>query len=330
MYLLQQDLQSVDELEPTTFSDLGMKESDIEEILRSNINILCRDEESLLILGQQVRDEKLGRSDLTAVDNDGNVVLIEIKRDMRDIVGRREPFEMQAVRYAASYATLRSVDEMVKVVYAPYIEKNRREFELGVLTSYETGIRKLSEFLQDNDAEDAFNARQRVILVSSEFNDQTLSTVSWLNSNGVDISCFQLTPYRISGSVLLDVEKILPLAESSDYYVSLFESGRPGRPPRGLTKRRNLPRIDAMLEWGVVEPGDTIIAKNRGDRATLLANGNVSVDGEEMAMHKWLAGVFGWSSIETYAFSVHEPTGKSLSEIRQEYMERQEEDDLDL
>ena len=85
-----------------------------------------------------------------------------------------------------------------------------------------------------------------------------------------------------------------------------------------------------MLEWGVVEPGDTIIAKNREDRATLLANGNVSVDGEEMAMHKWLTGVFGWSSIQTYVFAVHEPTGKSLSEIRREYMERQEEDDLDL
>jgi RecB family endonuclease NucS len=72
------------------FSELGMQENDIEEILRCSIDILCDEEESMLIVGRQVQNEKVARSDLTAVDNNGNIVLIEIKRDRKDIENRKE------------------------------------------------------------------------------------------------------------------------------------------------------------------------------------------------------------------------------------------------
>ena len=127
-------------IEYTTFSELNMLESDIEEILRNSIEMLCDDEESMLIVGRQVRNQSRGRSDLTAIDNNGNIVLIEIKRDKNDIVGRSEAFEFQAIRYAASYATINEIEDLVEKVYAPYIEKYRDEFELGELTSYELGI----------------------------------------------------------------------------------------------------------------------------------------------------------------------------------------------
>jgi len=135
MYIIK-DKRAV-KVESVTFSELGLQEADIEEILRCNIDMLCGDEESMLIVGRQVKNEKLGRSDLTAVDNNGSIVLIEIKRDMKDIENRKEAFEFQAIRYAASYATIESPDELVKNVFAPYIEKYRSEFELGELTSYD-------------------------------------------------------------------------------------------------------------------------------------------------------------------------------------------------
>ena len=100
-----------EKMKAVTFSELGMQESHIEEILRCCIDMLCDDEESMLIVGRQVKNEKLGRSDLTAVDNNGNIVLIEIKRDRNDIENRKEAFEFQAIRYAASYATIESVDD---------------------------------------------------------------------------------------------------------------------------------------------------------------------------------------------------------------------------
>lgn len=190
-------------IEAVTFTELGIQESEIEEILRTGIDMLCDDEESMLIIGRQVKNEKLGRSDLTAVDNNGNIVLIEIKRDRKDIENRKEAFEFQAIRYAASYATIEGTDDLVKKVYAPYIEKYRSEFELGELTSYELGIRKLNEFLKVTGSENNFNKKQKIILAASDYDEQTLSAVAWLNSNNVDMSCFKLIPYKIGNEVYI-------------------------------------------------------------------------------------------------------------------------------
>jgi len=314
-----------DRIEPVTFSKLNMLENDIEEILRNSIDMICDEEESMLIVGRQVRNEKNGRSDLTAIDNNGNIVLIEIKRDRKDIEHRKEAFEFQAIRYAASYATIEEIDELVTNVYAPYIEKYKNEFDLGELTSYELGIRKLNEFLKINDAEKNFNKKQRIVLVASDFDEQTLSAVAWLDSNNVDISCYRLTPYELKEEIYFNIEKLLPTSDYNDYYVNLMDKSDLIKGTKTTkTKRRSLPKIDAMLEWGVVKEGDIIVAKNKEDEATLLSNGHVSVDGEEKSIQSWLKEIFGWSSVQTYAFTVHKETGKTLSEIRKEYMENKE------
>lgn len=318
-------------IEPVTFSELNMTENDIEEILRNSIDMICDEEESMLIVGRQVRNEKNGRSDLTAVDNNGNIVLIEIKRDRKDIEHRREAFEFQAIRYAASYATIEKTDDLVKKVYAPYIEKYRSEFELGELTSFELGIRKLNEFLQINDAQKNFNEKQRIILVASDFDEQTLSAVAWLNSNNVDMSCYRLTPYKLNEDLFFYVEKLLPVTNYDDYYVNLMDKSLIAT-ASGEKKiiRRSLPKIDLMLEWGVVKEGDIIVAKGREDEGRLLSNGNVMVNGEEKSMQAWLKEIYGWSSVQTYVFAVHKETGKTLSQIREEYMTQKETKNIEL
>lgn len=318
--------KKAEKIEAVTFSDLGMLENDIEEILRCSVDMLCDDEDSMLIVGRQVKNDKLGRSDLTAVDNNGNIVLIEIKRDRKDIESRKEAFEFQAIRYAASYATIESPDDLVKKVYAPYIEKYRSEYELGELTSYELGIRKLNEFLKINEAEKNFNKKQKIILVASDFDEQTLSAVAWLNSNNVDMSCFKLTPYKLHEDVYLHTEKLLPVTKCDDYYVNLMDKTLPAivKKNKDIT-RRSLPKIDAMLDWGVVKEGDIIVAKGREEEGTLLANGNVMADGKEKSMQVWLKEIYGWSSVQTYVFAVHKESGKTLSQIREEYMEQQAE-----
>ena len=308
-----------------------MTENDIEEVLRNSIDMICDEEESMLIVGRQVRNEKNGRSDLTAVDNNGNIVLIEIKRDRKDIEHRKEAFEFQAIRYAASYATIDKIDDLVKKVYAPYIEKYRSEFELGELTSFELGIRKLNEFLRVNDAQKNFNEKQRIILVASDFDEQTLSAVAWLNSNNVDMSCYRLTPYKLNEDIFFYVEKLLPVTNYDDYYVNLMDKSAVTTVTgdKKIT-RISLPKIDLMLEWGVVKEGDIIVAKGREDEGRLLSNGNVMVNGEEKSMQAWLKEVYGWSSVQTYVFAVHKETGKTLSQIREEYMAQKETENTEI
>ena len=85
-----------------------------------------------------------------------------------------------------------------------------------------------------------------------------------------------------------------------------------------------------MLDWGVVKAGDIITAKGTVSESELRANGNVVVNGEEMIMQTWLKEIYGLSSVQTFAFAIHEDTGKTLSQIREEYLKQKETDNTEL
>jgi hypothetical protein len=51
--------------------------------------------------------------------------------------------------------------------------------------------------------------------------------------------------------------------------------------------------MDTLLEWGVVQAGDIIMAKDHNDEVTLLSNGNVKMNGVEQSMQKWLKEIYG-------------------------------------
>lgn len=307
-------------IEDLTFSDLNMKVDSIEEILRQNIDMICNDEESLLLVGQQVKNQIQARSDLIAVDQDGNLVLIELKRDKKDIEHRKEALEFQAIRYAASCATIQSTDELIQNLFAPYVEKHREEFGNKELSSNEVARRILETFLETNNVA-KFNDRQRIILIASEFDDQTLSAVAWLNSNQVDISCYCLIPFKVDNHLLIHSQKILPIADYEDFYIGIKDKVSLGKTPKRDISRRSLPNIRSLLEWGVVSDGDIIVAKGRTDEATLTGDGKVITPNGPLSLQQWLKSIFGWSSVQTYAFAVQKSSGKTLFELRQNYME---------
>ena len=307
-------------IEDLTFSDLNMKEDSIEEILRQNIDMICNDEESLLLVGQQVKNQIQARSDLIAVDQDGNLVLLELKRDQKDIEHRKEALEFQAIRYAASCATIQSTDELIQNLFAPYVEKHREEFGNKELSSNEVARRMLETFLETNNVA-KFNNRQRIILIASEFDEQTLSAVAWLNSNQVDISCYCLIPLKVDNHLLIHSQKILPIADYEDFYIGIKDKASLGKAPKRDISRRSLPNIRSLLEWGVVSDGDIIVAKGRTDEATLTGDGKVITPNGPLSLQQWLKSIFGWSSVQTYAFAVQKSSGKTLFELRQNYME---------
>lgn len=321
MYLLNR--HQLTKIEETTFTELGMKENDIEEIIRNNVDMLCDDEEAMLVVGQQVKNNLNAISDLTAIDNNGDIVLIEIKRDKKDIENRKEAFEFQAIRYAASCATIKSTDELIQNVFAPYVEKHKNEFvQFSSLTSPEIAKRLLTDFLTKNDVS-SFNEHQRIILVASEFDKQTLSAVAWLNSNQVDITCYQICPYSLSKTILVDMKKILPVVEYDDFYVQVSKDVLHKNKKKDIT-RRSLPKIDAMLQWGIVSEGDIIIAKGTTEEAELMANGQVKTSNGAISMQQWLKSVFGWSAVQTYAFAVQKSSGKTLMDLRDWYISQNE------
>ena len=303
MYLFSTAQEQPVQLEQTTFAELGLKENDVEELLRKNVELLCDEEDdSMLIVGQQVKNAASGRLDLTAIDKEGDLVLIEIKRDKKDIEKRKEAFEIQAIRYAASCATINSTGELIQDFFIPYVEKHREEYPQTGLTTEEIAKRKLDEFIQINGIT-AFNAHQKIILVASEFDAQTLSAVAWLNSNQVDM------------------KKLLPV---ENYYVNINKSKELERGRRTVS-RRQLPKIEEMMTWedGVREH-DIIVAKGTDKEAVLLANGQVQAPEGIMSLQKWLKMIYGWSSVQTYAFAVLKRERKTLEEIRALHMKKEQ------
>ncbi len=42
-----------------------------------------------------------------------------------------------------------------------------------------------------------------------------------------------------------------------------------------------------------------------------------------LSIQAWLKEVYGWASVHTYAFAIHKESSRTLSEIREEYMEKE-------
>jgi len=313
------------EIKVRNFKELNLQERHIEEFLRKNINLLFGDDETLLVVGQQVRNASNGISDLTAIDADGNVVLIEIKRDVQDIKARKEPFEFQAIRYAASYAKISTPESLVELVYSSYIETHKDEYELGDLTPSEKARRELNKFLSSNDALKTFNKKQRIILIASSFDEQTLSAVAWLISNGVDVICLNLTPIFIGEQGFLSIEKILPPAQLDDFYVGLAGVGSTIKgdiiSTASAFNRTWLPRMDKLFEWQLIKAGDSIEIKYfESSEAIIIDQAFVRFDGEEVSYNNWGKKVTGWSSINIYEWAVRSSTKRTLHELRKEKM----------
>ncbi len=158
-----------------------------------------------------------------------------------------------------------------------------------------------------------------VVWVVGKAREEHRAAIEWLNNHtdeGIGFILCEIKLYRIGNS---EPAPKFDIIEQPNNWV------REMRRPTASVERKQLPRIDKLLEWGAVSAGDTIIAKGYDDEAELMANGHVMVKGEEMSILKWLLGLTGWQAIETYKFAIQKSSGKSLSEIRKEYMERMDE-----
>lgn len=87
--------------------------------------------------------------------------------------------------------------------------------------------------------------------------------------------------------------------------------------------REYKPRLRNMLEWGVLEINDRLYVEDHEDQAALLLNKNeVAYDGRVMRINDWAKMVKGWESINIYRRVIVDRVGKTLGEIRQEYMDK--------
>jgi hypothetical protein len=275
------------------------------------------------------RNKALGRSDLVALDGQGNIVLIELKRDKDDIAARKEPFEFQAIRYAANYALIRTQEELVQLLFAPYIERHRDDpqFQPALasgLTASELATRKVSEFLSRNAAQATLNRYQRIVLIASGYDEQTLSACAWLAKNGIDLRCITISPIEYRQQVFFQVEQVMPPPTLEGYYVEVAEQavGRATATTPGRTPKQTLPRMADLLEWGLVSVGDTLhIRGYENERAEVVDQAYVKYQNQPMKYNDWGQRITGWSAINIYEWTVHERSGETLDALRRKKLE---------
>ncbi len=222
MAIYQVTDEKLEAISRTTFSEVGLKELDLQRLLKKQIEIISAD---TLIVAEEFGewDKSKRRIDLLGIDKEANIVVIELKRT--EDGGH---MELQALRYAAMVSTL-TFERLVEI-YSDYIKAN----DLNIHAES-----KLLSFLGwDEKEEDEFGQSVKIVLASAEFSRELTTTVMWLNEAGLSIRCVRMHPYHSDGKILVDVQSVIPLPEIENYQVKIREKRQKERASRESTQRQ--------------------------------------------------------------------------------------------
>jgi len=202
-------------IEPATFASVGALElQHVEQWLKKEPSVLG---ENLLIIASQLTgfDKTRDRPDHLAIDTAGKLVVVEIKR--HDAGSAQD---LQALRYAAYVSTLQS-DQVVELF------RMHRKEEHGETLPSEQARERLEDFAGGEPLEALDEDEQpRMILVAPGFRAGVTNTALWLIRNfGLDITCVQLVPYSVDGSLVLTSTVLIPLPEAADMKCGYRKSG---------------------------------------------------------------------------------------------------------
>jgi hypothetical protein len=336
----------VEEVEPVLFAALPIgltaskkhaHEADLEDLLADNVNLVEAtgdEDDTLLIIGRQVQTASGKVMDLVAFDNTGALILIEVKRDEKDVKVRKDHAEIQSVRYAASLARLRTADDLVVKLYAPYIEKYQdadHKANGGGRSSAEWARKKLGDFIDTNAiAPERINHAQKIVLIGAGFDDDTKSAAAWMAANGLPLRVIEVRPFSVGKDYVLDIQQVIPPPSSEDYYVDVTATGSARRrTAKGTeTDRTSRPRLRHILKAGLVNAGDEVWFKNEPEKkAVLTKDAKCMFDGKKMSLLGFGKIVSGWGAVNIYEWMIHGPTNKLLDQLRQELESKQDAED---
>lgn len=184
----------------TRFAEAGLLERQhLQRMITSSPDAFFEElGESLLLLDEEVHPAEAveDRADLLALDPDGAVVVIELKRGCdRNHLG-------QALSYAAM------IREWDSEGLIQLLAKRRS-------VAYPQAEEQVTDFL-DADPE-AINKQQRVILIAEDFDYATLVTARFLtDAYGVEIHCYRMELSTHEDRQLLTCQRVLPVMDLED------------------------------------------------------------------------------------------------------------------
>jgi alkylated DNA nucleotide flippase Atl1 len=195
-----------------TLAEAGLKErADLQEWIRAHPQLLgpgvriVTYEFDKWVSGSGSHGDRL---DLLGLDEDGRLVLAELKRD-----GAPDTVEMQAIKYAA-YASRFKVATLA-ACHADYL---RRTLGDPAITDNDA-LAQLDEHCGGLDPEQL--AAVRIVLVAGSFPEPVTSAVVWLCTQGeLDITLIEMGAYQCAHDLIITVSQMWPLPEVDELTVS--------------------------------------------------------------------------------------------------------------
>ncbi|ADZ09781.1 hypothetical protein Metbo_1553 [Methanobacterium lacus] len=182
------------------FSELGiMERKDLQEWIFECPEILGED---LLIVTKEYDkfDKTNKRLDILAIDHDGKLVVIELKRDVANAF-----VDLQAIHYAA-YCSTFTLDQVAEI----RTEDNNK--------SKDVNKEEIIDFIENKEFSD-FDNQPRIIIVANSYKEETLAAVLWLRDNGIDISCVKLESHKLDEKIVVTPDIIVPIPEAKEFMV---------------------------------------------------------------------------------------------------------------
>lgn len=245
--VVNENLTSFDKNNPASFQGLNIWErKHIQEWIRKTPEILG--EELLVVSIEFDKFVNSGdRLDILAIDRQGNLVVVELKRD--SFAGYAD---LQAIRYAAMISSM-TIEKLL-----PYYIAYETKYSQTKNYSKEELVINIQEFVEKENFQELSN-KPRIILCSEDFSQEITTTVLWLNQSGLDISCVKIKPYKIDNKIIIVPNKIIPLQEAKQYLINIQkkeeveDSGRSRYSPKTMK---------ILIDNNILKEGDKIYLKN--------------------------------------------------------------------
>ncbi len=246
IYSISKNNHNVSAIPASTFRELNMWERrDIQEWIRKCPEILG---EKLLILSIEFDrfSNSNDRLDILALDTEGNLVVVELKRDSAAGLA-----DLQAIRYAAMVSSM-TID-MIIPYFIAYSEKYCGE-QIKPTEAKERieNFVELDEFYE-------LSSKPRIILCSEGFSTEITTTVLWLRQSGIDMTCIKITPYCFEGQSVIVPTVIIPLQEAKQYLIEIQKKDEEQIQGTRKVAQRTM---KFLVENGLIKANDKIYLKH--------------------------------------------------------------------
>ena len=142
----------------------------------------------MMIISRQVKGDLCGEIDLLAVNANGDLIIIELKKQQtpRDVVG-------QAIDYASWIETLQ--EDEIEAIYKKYKKSNAANLKKDIIEKFNIPD---PDSLKINN-----NSSHKIIIVASVFDNKTKRIIQYLQKRNVDINAVFFNVFENNGEQII-------------------------------------------------------------------------------------------------------------------------------